>query len=124
MVEVIKITNLRKRFDLDDPEVIRGMNFEIKEGEYVSLMGRSGSGKSTLMYLLSSLDRDYQGTIHYDGVELKTLDVEAVHRLRNEQIGFVFQFHYLLNELSALENVLLPLRRSGALKKKSRSCLA
>jgi putative ABC transport system ATP-binding protein/lipoprotein-releasing system ATP-binding protein len=81
-------------------------------------MGRSGSGKSTLLYLLSSLDRSFDGEVFIDGAKVNELDVEAVHQLRNQKIGFVFQFHYLLSELSALENVLLPARKAGLLKEK------
>ncbi|MFK5281923.1 ATP-binding cassette domain-containing protein, partial [Lacticaseibacillus paracasei] len=91
--------------------VIRDVTLEIRNGDFISLMGRSGSGKSTLLYLLSTLDRSFEGQVLYDGQEVRTMGVDRVHQVRNTQIGFVFQFHYLLSELTALENVLLPARK-------------
>jgi putative ABC transport system ATP-binding protein/lipoprotein-releasing system ATP-binding protein len=77
------------------------------------MMGRSGSGKSTLLYLLSTLDRTFDGSVLYDGLDIKQMDVKKIHELRNKDIGFVFQFHYLLNELSAIDNILLPARKTN-----------
>jgi putative ABC transport system ATP-binding protein/lipoprotein-releasing system ATP-binding protein len=82
------------------------------------MMGRSGSGKSTLLYLLSTLDRSFEGSVLYDGLDIKSMDSKKIHELRNKDIGFVFQFHYLLNELSAIENILLPARKSNQLQQK------
>ncbi|MBI4424588.1 MAG: ABC transporter ATP-binding protein [Elusimicrobia bacterium] len=93
--------------------VLRGVSLEIADGEFVAVTGRSGSGKSTLLYLLSSLDPPTRGAIEVDGVELGRLAGDALCRFRNEKAGFVFQFHFLLSELSALENVLMPARKSG-----------
>lgn len=115
---MIRAQNLYKRFQPGETPVLKGINLTIEDGEFISLMGRSGSGKSTLLYLLSSLDRSFEGEVLIDGTQVLDLDVEAVHQLRNKNIGFVFQFHYLLSELSALENVLLPARKAGQLKEK------
>lgn len=93
--------------------VLDRVSIDIEDGEFVALTGRSGSGKSTLLYLLSSLDLPSEGTVHADGRDISTLDAATLNRLRNEQIGFVFQFHYLIAELTALENVLLPAHRGG-----------
>ncbi len=85
----------------------------IRKGEFVSLTGPSGSGKSTLLYLLGVLDRPTSGTVLIDGVDIETLDDNGRARLRNEKLGFIFQFHFLLPEFSVLENVTLPMKRRG-----------
>ncbi|MEW6775396.1 MAG: ABC transporter ATP-binding protein [Bdellovibrionota bacterium] len=85
----------------------------IREGEFVSLTGPSGSGKSTLLYLLGVLDRPTSGTVLVDGVDIEALDDNGRARLRNEKLGFIFQFHFLLPEFSVLENVTLPMKRRG-----------
>ena len=95
--------------------VIDGVSLDIADGEFVALTGRSGSGKSTLLYLLSSLDSVSAGRVELDGRDLSRLADEDLQRFRNERLGFVFQFHYLIAELSALENVTFPARRSGQL---------
>ena len=81
---------------------------QIQHGEFVVLTGRSGSGKSTLLYLLSTLDNPSSGEICLDEKEVSRFSKQELHRFRNQKIGFVFQFHYLLPELTALENVLMP----------------
>jgi len=98
---------------LGDPpnHILKGINLEIQGGEFIALTGRSGSGKSTLLYVISSLDKPSQGEISIDGFNLHQLSREQLHRFRNENMGFVFQFHYLLPELSALENILMPARK-------------
>jgi putative ABC transport system ATP-binding protein/lipoprotein-releasing system ATP-binding protein len=92
--------------------VLQDISLEIRDGEFIALTGRSGSGKSTLLYLLSSLDTTYEGSIEIDGRELKQMTEEELAVFRNRNMGFVFQFHYLLAELSALENVLMPARKA------------
>lgn len=105
--------NLIKSFGEPATEVIKGIDLEIKNGEFISISGRSGSGKSTLLYLLSTLDTPTSGIITIDDQEPDKLSVEDLHKFRNQHLGFVFQFHYLLPELTALENTLLPARKNG-----------
>jgi putative ABC transport system ATP-binding protein/lipoprotein-releasing system ATP-binding protein len=116
---MITVENLFKTYEDTTDPVLKDIKLEIKDGEFISLVGRSGSGKSTLLYLISTLDRDFKGKIFYDTKNILEMDVNEIHKLRNQNIGFVFQFHYLLSELSALENVLLPARKAGLLKEKS-----
>jgi putative ABC transport system ATP-binding protein/lipoprotein-releasing system ATP-binding protein len=96
-----------------DPPVValRDISLTIADGEFAALTGRSGSGKSTLLYILSTLDHPSSGQVLLGGRAVQSLAPEELHRFRNEQMGFVFQFHYLLPELSALENVLMPARK-------------
>ena len=109
---MIQAKSIFKRFESTSEPIIKGIELEINDGDFVSMMGRSGSGKSTLLYLLSTLDRSFDGNVLYDNLDIKTMDSKKIHELRNKEIGFVFQFHYLLNELSAIENILLPARKT------------
>ncbi len=93
--------------------VLHDINLSIDEGEFVSIMGKSGCGKSTLLYILSSLDTDYEGTLSLNGRQLSGLTRNQLARVRNEDVGFVFQFHYLLPEFTVLDNVMLPARKLG-----------
>ena len=93
--------------------VLSGISLEIRDGEFVALTGRSGAGKSTLLYVLSSLDPVSSGTVEIAGRDIGGMREDELCRFRNEMMGFVFQFHYLIAELSALENVLLPTRKTG-----------
>ena len=102
---------LRKEYLLGDGselEVIRSVDLRVRPGEAVSIVGASGAGKSTLLHLLGALDRPTGGTVRLGGVETAGLSSEEVARLRNRFVGFVFQFHHLLREFSALENVMMP----------------
>ena len=105
--------NLTKEFGSPPTRIIHGLNFVIADGEFVSISGRSGSGKSTLLYMLSTLDAPTAGSIVIDGRNPAEMSVEELHAFRSSHIGFVFQFHYLLTELTALENVLMPARNLG-----------
>jgi len=89
-------------------QVLTDVNFSINKGDFVSVIGKSGCGKSTLLYLLSTMDTDYTGDILIDGESMRNRKEADLARVRNEKIGFVFQFHYLLNEFSVLKNVMLP----------------
>jgi len=106
---ILEAKNINKYFH--DPirvQVINNINFTINKGEFVSLTGKSGCGKSTLLYLLSTMDTDYEGQIFIDGDEMPKKNESFLATIRNEKIGFVFQFHYLLNEFNVLKNVMLP----------------
>ncbi len=109
----ITAQNLVKEFGDPPVRIIHNLNFVIGDGEFISISGRSGSGKSTLLYLISTLDQPSEGMVAIDGLNPAEMSVEELHNFRNTNIGFVFQFHYLLPELTALENVLLPARNSG-----------
>jgi len=94
-------------------QALRGVSFEAKSREVTAIVGQSGCGKSTLLYLLGLLDRPESGEIHLKGRPMAQATDEERTALRNESIGFVFQFHFLIKELTARENVALPLRKSG-----------
>ncbi len=93
----------------NDLHILRGVHFDVGEGETVSIMGASGAGKSTLLHLLGALDTPDEGAIRIGGLEIGGLDDEQGARFRNETVGFVFQFHHLLMDFSALENVMIPM---------------
>jgi lipoprotein-releasing system ATP-binding protein len=95
--------------------VLHGISLSIQKGQFVALTGASGSGKSTLLYLLGALDRQTEGEVWIDGVEMGGLDDDDRAAFRNERLGFVFQFHFLLPEFTALENVILPILRRGSM---------
>jgi lipoprotein-releasing system ATP-binding protein len=97
--------------------VLHGISLSIERGQFVALTGASGSGKSTLLYLLGALDRQTEGEVWIDGVEMGTLDDDDRARFRSERLGFVFQFHFLLPEFTALENVILPILRRGSMSR-------
>ena len=106
ILEVIKVNK-----SFHDPvtiPVLKVVSMAVKRGEFVSVTGKSGCGKSTLLYILSTMDTDYEGQVIIDGESTFGLTGERLSRIRNEKIGFVFQFHYLLNEFSVLKNVMLP----------------
>lgn len=102
-----------KEFGQPPLRILHELSFTINDGEFVSISGRSGSGKSTLLYIISTLDLPTSGRVMIDGHDLAKMSTEQVHKFRNQSVGFIFQFHYLLPELSALENVLLGPRNLG-----------
>jgi lipoprotein-releasing system ATP-binding protein len=106
---VLKAENISKSFYEPEPfEVLKGISFEVKKGEFLAMMGKSGSGKSTLLYVLSTMDTDYKGNLTIANTPLAKKTQNELAAFRNEHIGFVFQFHYLLPEFSVLQNVMLP----------------
>jgi lipoprotein-releasing system ATP-binding protein len=105
----LDVRKVNKAFD--DPvtvQVLKDVSFSVERGAFVSVTGKSGCGKSTLLYILSTMDTDYEGDVVIDGVSTKGLAGDHLAAIRNEKIGFVFQFHYLLSEFSVLDNVMLP----------------
>lgn len=115
---MIECQNLVKEFGTPPQRILHGLSFKINDGEFVSISGRSGSGKSTLLYIISTLDTATSGKIIIDNRDIKSFSVDELHHFRNTQIGFIFQFHYLLPELTALENVLLPARNLNLIEAK------
>ena len=111
MNAIIKIENLRRTFDVGIEKVhaLKGVSFEVQEGEFVSIMGTSGSGKSTLLNILGCLDRPTSGEYYIDGIAVSERSKDELSVIRNRKIGFVFQSYNLLARTSALENVELPL---------------
>jgi lipoprotein-releasing system ATP-binding protein len=106
---IIKTSNLSKYFhDPVTKQVLKHLSFDISKGEFVSVIGKSGCGKSTLLYILSTMDTDYEGELYIDGDKMRGKTDSELAQIRNKKIGFVFQFHYLLNEFSVLKNVMLP----------------
>lgn len=107
---LIHVENVHKHYTRHHTtvEVLRGVEMQIAAGDMVAIVGPSGAGKSTLLHLLGGLDRPNTGTIRYDGVVLQQLRDEHLADFRNQHIGFVFQFHHLLPEFSALENTMMP----------------
>jgi lipoprotein-releasing system ATP-binding protein len=106
---IIRTENLDKFFhDPVEFQALKNINVSVPKGQFASIVGASGSGKSTLLYVLTTLDTDYKGHIYFDGEDLSVLSKNRQAEIRNEKIGFVFQFHYLLPEFTVLENVSLP----------------
>jgi len=106
---VLKTNNINKYFyDPEEFHVLKNVNVSIEQGEFVTIMGKSGCGKSTLLYLLSTLDTAYDGDIEINGQNLTGWSESRLAAFRNRNIGFVFQFHFLLPEFTVLENVMMP----------------
>ena len=115
---VLKSVRLNKYFhEPDDFHVLKDVSFEVKKTEFVSIVGKSGCGKSTLLYLISTLDTDYTGEIYINKQKVTGLTQNQLARFRNEHIGFVFQFHFLLPEFTALKNVMIPAEKLGRYSK-------
>lgn len=108
--EILRLENIEKYYSgsVDKLHIIRNLNLSVEEGEFISILGRSGSGKSTLLNVIGLLDKIDGGKIFIDGKEVDVLSDVEKDRLKNRMLGFVFQFHYLLPEFTALENVMLP----------------
>jgi len=116
MNALLEARGIRKVFrggDGQPLEVLRGVELEVHRGELVAVVGASGAGKSTLLHLLGALDQPSGGDVWLDGSRYADLDPASLAEIRNRKLGFVFQFHHLLREFSALENVMMPLRIAG-----------
>lgn len=116
---ILEAKNINKQFN--DPvkvRVLTDINFSIAKGEFVSLTGKSGCGKSTLLYILSTMDTDYEGELLIDNISMVKKKESELAKVRNEKIGFVFQFHYLLDEFTVLKNVMLPGLKLGEFSEK------
>ncbi len=114
MHSILETKHINKYF-LDPVKfhVLKNISIQLRNGEFVSIMGKSGCGKSTLLYILSTMDTDYDGELYIDGEKMSNLSRMDLARIRNEKIGFVFQFHYLLPEFTVLKNVMLPALKLG-----------
>jgi lipoprotein-releasing system ATP-binding protein len=124
MTAILEAAGLRKVYQGGDGlpiEVLSGVDLAVSRGEFVAIVGASGSGKSTLLHLLGALDTPTGGTVQLDGRQYGDLDPDTLAMVRNRKIGFVFQFHHLLREFTALENVMLPLLIAGEEEVKARS---
>ncbi len=114
MSVILETKNINKYFyEPVEFHVLKNISIRLNTGEFVSIMGKSGCGKSTLLYILSTMDTQYEGDLFIDGENMSHLDNSELARIRNEKIGFVFQFHYLLPEFSVLKNVMLPALKLG-----------
>lgn len=117
--EVLRANHITKYFH--DPmtvKVLDDISFRLTQSEFVSVIGKSGCGKSTLLYILSTMDTDYEGELFIDSILMGDKTEKELAAVRNEKIGFVFQFHYLLNEFSVLKNVMLPGLKLGKYSEK------
>ncbi len=118
-MNILETKNINKFFhEPTEFQVLKNIEFEVKKGEFLSMIGKSGSGKSTLLYILSTMDTDYKGELFIDNQLMTGLSIDKLAEIRNEKIGFVFQFHYLLPEFSCLRNVMIPALKLGKLSEK------
>ena len=115
---MIEIRNIHKSFG--NLQVLKGIDLTINKGEIVSIVGPSGAGKTTLLQIIGTLDRADEGTVIIDGTDVSKLSTKKLSDFRNKHIGFVFQFHQLLPEFTALENVMIPAFIAGMSKKEAK----
>lgn len=116
MSTILKTKDINKFFyEPTEFQVLKNIEFEVKKGEFLSMIGKSGSGKSTLLYILSTMDTDYTGKLYIDNELTTGMSMDALAEIRNEKIGFVFQFHYLLSEFTCLKNIMIPALKLGKL---------
>lgn len=123
MKKLIDLNGINKSYRNGDQElqVLKNINLQVEEGEFLAIMGPSGSGKSTLMNIIGMLDRPSSGTYHLDGKEVARLGEKKLAKVRNQEIGFVFQQFFLLSKLNALQNVELPLIYAGVSQSKRKA---
>jgi lipoprotein-releasing system ATP-binding protein len=118
-MKALQVQNTNKYFYTPTEfHVLKDISFEVDKGEFVAIMGKSGSGKSTLLYLLSTMDTSYNGNIVINGTQITGQSKKDLARFRNEHIGFVFQFHYLLTDFTVLDNIMLPALKLNKKSKK------
>lgn len=118
-MNILETKNINKFFhEPTEFQVLKEISFNVKKGEFLSMIGKSGSGKSTLLYILSTMDTDYKGELYIHNKLMTGLSTDQLAQVRNEKIGFVFQFHYLLPEFSCLRNVMIPALKLGKLSEK------
>jgi lipoprotein-releasing system ATP-binding protein len=118
MKPLIRLSGIKKT--VGSEQILKGIDLEIYEGEFVSIIGASGSGKSSLLYILGLLDKPTEGEVFFEGEKIDYSNDKRLSYLRNSKIGFVFQFHYLVQELSLLDNVILPAIKKGVPIKEAR----
>jgi lipoprotein-releasing system ATP-binding protein len=112
MSTVLEAQHINKYFEKPNRfDVLKDINFKIEKGEFVSIMGKSGCGKSTLLYILSTMDTEYEGKLLLDNQLITGQNSKNLSSIRNKNIGFVFQFHYLLADFTVLENIMLPAKK-------------
>lgn len=106
---IIKLENVKKIYgETIKNTVLKGINLEIEKGTFNAIIGQSGSGKSTLLNIMGTLDKESEGEVYINGVSTKSLSQNDISALRNKEIGFIFQFHHLLPEFNAIENIMMP----------------
>ncbi|AHE95801.1 ABC transporter ATP-binding protein [Thermocrinis ruber] len=118
MKPLIRLSGIKKT--VGSEQILKGIDLEIYEGEFVSIIGASGSGKSSLLYIMGLLDKPTKGEVFFEGEKIDYSNDKRLSYLRNSKIGFVFQFHYLVQELSLLDNVILPAIKKGVPIKEAR----
>ncbi len=115
---MIELSGVKKV--IGQEEILKGIDLRINKGEFVAIIGASGSGKSSMLYIMGLLDRPTEGEVFFDGERIDFSEEEKISKIRNQKIGFVFQFHYLLPEFSLLENVMIPAIRLGMRREEAR----
>ncbi|SHK55372.1 ABC transporter ATP-binding protein [Thermocrinis minervae] len=110
-MEILRLENISKR--VAQEEILKDINLTVEKGDFVAIVGASGSGKSSLLYIMGLLDAPTHGYVYLDGKRVDFSDRSQIDRIRNEKLGFVFQFHYILPEFTLLENVMLPMLKAG-----------
>lgn len=107
---ILVLENVSKSYQtkVEKIDILKDINLSVKKGDFLSIIGRSGSGKSTLLNIMGLLDKNDSGKIYIDGIDISNIDDTVKNKIKNEKLGFVFQFHFLLPEFTALENVMLP----------------
>jgi len=114
---LIELVNVKKR--VGSEEILKGIDLKVHKGEFLAVVGASGSGKSSLLYIMGLLDFPTEGRVFFKGQQVSSMDPQVVSKIRNESVGFVFQFHYLLPEFNLLENVMIPMLKKGIPKRQA-----